>query len=277
MMTVKPIKFGTGRQLTDLAFAQTLADFFSHYNQVPHIKQKIETLQNVINQINNGYLPPQITDMTITEQDIALLQAHVLEKYPNNAERGNEYWEYLIEPLEALDELLASLRDELIRSFDMYSYPNEDFMVALDAYIGEWRVLELMAGQGYLTAGLRALNPHREIIATDNQAWLDQPGEHIPPVTDVLKQDAMHALEQQGRGVDVIIMSWAPDTETIDEQVLHWVRKYVPSAELLVIGEFNGATNSAPFWAEAQLTELEILNQRLKSFDLIDEKIYIAR
>lgn len=276
-MTVKPIKFGTGRQLTDLAFAQTLADFFSHYNQVPHIKQKIETTQHVINQINNGFLPPKITDMTITENDVALLQAHVLAKYPNNPEKGNAYWESLIEPLEALDELLASLRDELISSFDMYSYPNEDFMMGLDAYIGERRVLELMAGQGYLTAGLRALNPNRTIIATDNQAWLDQPGEHIPPVTEVLNEDAMKALERHGYESDVIIMSWAPDTDAIDWQVLSWIREHVPNVELLVIGEKNGATNSQRFWQETKLTPLNVLNTSLKSFDLIDEKIYIAR
>lgn len=276
-MTVKPIKFGTGRQLTDHAYVQTLADFFSHYDQVPHIQTKIQTAQQVINQVNDGYLPPKITDITITEDDIDILQAIVLAKYPDDPAAGNEYWQSLIEPLEGLDEMLASLRDVLMADYDMYNYPNETFINDLSMYLGNRSVIELMAGQGYITAGLRTLNPNQKIIATDNQSWLNQPGEHIDPVTDVLNMDALEALKRYATDVDVVIMSWAPDTDDIDWQVLSWLRENAPKVTLLVIGELNGATNSESFWREANLSPLDDLNTSLKSFDLIDEKIYIAR
>lgn len=276
-MTVRPIKFGTGRQLTSLAYAQTLADFFSHYDQVPHIQNKIKSAQETINQINQGYLPLPLTNLTIDEADIEMLQGLVLAKYPNDAVKGNAYWQELITPLEDLDETLAGLRDVLIQDFDMYSFPNSEFVAKLDNYLGKRKVLEIMAGQGYLTAGLRTLNPQRQIWATDNQAWLDQPGEHIPPITGVENNDALTALAEYASHVDVVMMSWAPDTNNIDWQVLSWLRTHEPQVELLVIGEFEGATNSTQFWQEAQLTPLDDLNISLKSFDLIDEKIYIAR
>lgn len=276
-MTVRPIKFGTGRQLTSLAYVQTLADFFSHYDQVPHIQNKIKSAQETINQINQGYLPLPLTNLTIDEADIEVLQGVVLAKYPNDAVKGNAYWQELITPLEDLDETLAGLRDVLIQDFDMYSFPNSEFLAKLDTYLGKRKVLEIMAGQGYLTAGLRTLNPQRQIWATDNQSWLTQPGEHIPPVTSVENNDALTALSEYASHVDVVIMSWAPDTDNIDWQVLSWLRTHEPQVELLVIGEFEGATNSTQFWQEAQLTPLDDLNISLKSFDLIDEKIYIAR
>ncbi|AIM63436.1 hypothetical protein [Weissella ceti] len=276
-MTVKPIQFGTGRQLTNLAYVQTLADFFFALFASPSYSDKNQTAQAVISQINAGFLPPKIDDLTITENDIELLQQHVLQQFPTDMAAGNQYWQELIEPLEMLDETLSELRDVLMTTFDMYHYPNEVFMHQLDAYIGQASVLEIMAGQGYLSAGLRALNPARELVATDDQSWEKQPGDHIMPVTDVLNMDALDALNKYGQASDVILMSWAPDTDDIDMQVLNWVRVNAPKAKLLVIGEKHGATNSREFWQEAQLTDLTELNDALTSFDLIDEKIYLAR
>jgi len=276
-MTVKPIKFGTGRQLTDLAYQQTLADFFSHYNQVPVINQKITMVQNVISDINQGYLPSRITDPTITEEDVLAIQQHVIEKYPDNPEAGNQYWESLIEPLEELDATLADLRDVLISNFDMYSFVSNDFVYALDAYLESDRVLEIMSGHGYLSAGLHAVNPEREIVASDDLSWHNQPGEHTHPVTEVIKLDAIESLEKYSHQVDTVIMSWAPDTDDIDWRVLNWLRENGAKVKLLVIGERNGATNSKKFWHDAKLTPLNEVNKALKSFDLYDEKIYLAR
>lgn len=276
-MTVKPIKFGTGRQLADHAYVQTLADFFSAFDQVPRIQNKIKNVMNAFEQINQGYLPPKLVDIEITEADIDALQSNVLTRYPNNPEEGNAYWESMIARLENLDGILSYTRDILMSDFDMYNYANVEFVTALNDYIGKRSVLELMAGQGYITAGLRALNSERLTIATDNQSWLDQPGEHIDPVTEVLNEDAITALENHASNVDVILMSWAPDTDDIDWRVLSWIREHAPMVEFIIIGEKNGATNSERFWRETELTPLNELNKSLKSFDLIDEKVYIAR
>ena len=74
-------------------------------------------------------------------------------------------------------------------------------------------------------------------------------------------------------------MSWSPDKVEIDWEVLQLLRNDYPEVKLLVIGEKNGATNSAKFWQNGQLTqdaELQKVNEHLHSFDLIDEQIYLA-
>lgn len=90
----------------------------------------------------------------------------------------------------------------------------------------------------------------------------------------------MAAIKKYGSQVDYVIMSWSPDKLEIDWEVLQLLRKDYPEVKLLVIGEKNGATDSAKFWQNAHLTqddELKKVNEQLHSFDLIDEQIYLAQ
>ena len=75
-------------------------------------------------------------------------------------------------------------------------------------------------------------------------------------------------------------MSWAPDKQETDWQVLQLLRQDYPNIHFLVIGEKDGATDSTAFWQNAQLsqdTDLQRVNQQLHSFDLIDEQIYTVK
>ena len=75
-------------------------------------------------------------------------------------------------------------------------------------------------------------------------------------------------------------MSWAPDKGDQDWQVLQYLRKNYPDIKFLVVGEQNGATDSKDFWNNAQLSQpedLQKVNQYLKTFDLIDEQIYLVK
>ena len=90
----------------------------------------------------------------------------------------------------------------------------------------------------------------------------------------------VEAIKKYGNQVKYVIMSWAPDKQETDWEVLQLLRKDYPEINLLVIGEKNGATNSKIFWHNAQLSQDEALqkvNRQLHSFDLIDEQIYLAK
>ena len=137
-----------------------------------------------------------------------------------------------------------------------------------------------MAGNGYISKGLRNNNATQKIYTTDSQAWVkeNETGKH--PVTKIEKLDALEAIKKYGDEVEYVIMSWAPDKGEIDWDVLELLRSTYPEVKLLVIGEKDGATNSKKFWHEAQLSqddELQKVNANLHSFDLIDEQIYLAK
>lgn len=162
----------------------------------------------------------------------------------------------------------------------MWSYVNAPFAKALAEYLNGEPVLEIMAGNGYISKGIRNNNPTEKIFTTDSQAWTkeNETGKH--PVTQIEKLDAIEAIKKYGNQVKFVIMSWAPDKQETDWEVLQLLRKDYPEINLLVIGEKNGATNSKTFWDSAQLSQDEALqrvNRQLHSFDLIDEQIYLAK
>ena len=162
----------------------------------------------------------------------------------------------------------------------MWSYVNAPFAKALADYLDGSPVLEIMAGNGYISKGLRNNNANQQIYTTDSQAWTkeNETGKH--PVTKIEKLDAISAIKKYGDQVEYVIMSWAPDKGETDWDVLQLLRQNYPDVKFLVIGEKNGATNSKKFWQEAQLSqdeELQKVNQQLHSFDLIDEQIYLVK
>lgn len=179
-----------------------------------------------------------------------------------------------------LDKSLRNFRDYLEDTYGMWSYVNAPFAKALADYLNGAPVLEIMAGNGYISKGLRNNNANQRIYTTDSQAWTreNETGKH--PVTTIEKLDAISAIKKYGDQVDYVIMSWAPDKEEVDWDVLQLLRHDYPDVKFLVIGEQDGATNSKKFWQEAQLSQdegLQKVNQQLHSFDLIDEQIYLVK
>lgn len=273
-MSESHLSFGTGRQLAYIDYLDALADFFILFKDIPGLKDKLQLAQTAVKAINQGEFPPTLHDMAVTETDIVATQAYVLARYPQQPEQGNALWEQLREALEQVDYCLQNIRDEFIEDFNLYAYLTPEFLGALSEELDGKATLEIMAGQGYLSAGLRALRPDQKIIATDNQDWQYQPVDAVAPVTLVENLDALAAIDKYGNQVEVILMSWAPDTSDIDWQVLQKIRQEHPEITFLVIGEFKGATDSEIFWQSATLNELDAINATRPPFDLIDEKIY---
>jgi hypothetical protein len=272
------IKIGSGNQLIENDY---LNELFHHYEtcKVPAVKTMIHTAISVIEALRRGELPPELPVMEVSEDSMAAVQEYVRDKYPTDQEAGLALFTELAEPLEEIDYLLRHLRDELIGSFSMYGYVSSPFVRDLATYTAGQPVLELMAGHGYLSAGLRAIDSAQTVWATDNEDWRDQPDlAAAEPVTAITVMDAISALDKYGEQVSTVLMSWAPDTTEADVQVLDYIRNNADrfDFDFIVIGEKFGATNSEKFWRMAHLTEIAALNAHHRSFDLIDERVYLV-
>lgn len=280
MTTNQAIRFGSGQQLTEMDYLGELLPYLDRYQNIPTMANLMQQSIDTLEQLNEGYLPAALPTMEIPESVIPELQNYVLAQYPDNADAGNALWLELTEPLEDIDFLLRHLRDALIEYFSMYGFVSSDFVRDLSAYTDGQPVLELMAGHGYISAGLKAIAPAQKIIATDNEDWRTQPDPtSAKPVTDVENMDAIAALDMYGENVSTVIMSWAPDTTDADWQVLQYIRdnQYRFDFDFIVIGEKDGATDSDVFWHEAELEEVPALNAHHRSFDLIDERVYLVK
>ena len=280
MTTNQAIRFGSGQQLTEMDYLGELLPYLDRYQNIPTMANLMQQAIDTLEQLNAGYLPAALPTMEVPESVIPELQHYVLAQYPDNADAGNALWLELTEPLEDIDFLLRHLRDALIEYFSMYGFVSSDFVRDLSAYTDGQPVLELMAGHGYISAGLKAIAPEQKIIATDNEDWRTQPDPtSAKPVTDVENMDAIAALDMYGENVSTVIMSWAPDTTDADWQVLQYIRdnQYRFDFDFIVIGEKDGATDSDIFWHEAELEEVPALNAHHQSFDLIDERVYLVK
>ena len=280
MTTNQAIRFGSGQQLTEMDYLGELLPYLGRYQNIPTMANLMQQAIDTLEQLNAGYLPAALPTMEVPESVIPELQNYVLAQYPDNADAGNALWLELTEPLEDIDFLLRHLRDALIEYFSMYGFVSSDFVRDLSAYTDGQPVLELMAGHGYISAGLKAIAPEQKIIATDNEDWRTQPDPtSAKPVTDVENMDAIAALDMYGENVSTVIMSWAPDTTDADWQVLQYIRdnQYRFDFDFIVIGEKDGATDSDVFWHEAEVEEVPALNAHHHSFDLIDERVYLVK
>lgn len=253
------------------------ADLFDDFGEIKFLINNVLESDRLI---QNGLLPQPLPMLLLPDDIQDTVFKAVNAKYPKGDPRGDQLWDRYTSALPKVDQLLRNYRDYLEDHYGMWSYPNAMFVRALSDYLAGAPVLEIMAGNGYLSKGLKDDNPTEQIYTTDSTAWKkeNQTGRH--PVTKIESLDALAAIEKYGKQVDYVIMCWSPDKLTIDLDVLKLIRAHYPQLKLLVIGEKNGATNSKEFWHEAQLTQderLQAVNKQMSHFDLIDEQIFLAK
>jgi hypothetical protein len=81
----------------------------------------------------------------------------------------------------------------------------------LAVWIRNRRVLEIMAGRGWLA---KALALHGiQIVATDNGAWSSSYANRSP-VFEVNRFEALAAIETFDHGADILLVSWPPYGDT---------------------------------------------------------------
>ena len=250
------------------------------FDDFPEIKYLINNALESDRLLKNGLLPQPLPTLLVPDDIQDTIFKQVNQQYPKGDPRGDQLWNKYSAALPKLDRALRNFRDYLEDTYGMWSYVNAPFAKALADYLNGAPVLEIMAGNGYISKGLRNNNANQQIYTTDSQAWVkeNETGKH--PVTKIEKLDAVSAIKKYGDQVDYVIMSWAPDKGETDWEVLQLLRQDYPDIKFLVIGEKDGATNSKKFWQEAQLSQdedLQKVNQQLHSFDLIDEQIYLVK
>ena len=250
------------------------------FDDFPEVKYLINNALESDRLLKNGLLPQPLPTLLLPDDIQDTIFKQVNQQYPQGDPRGDQLWNKYSAALPKLDKSLRNFRDYLEDTYGMWSYVNAPFAKALADYLNGAPVLEIMAGNGYISKGLRNNNANQRIYTTDSQAWTreNETGKH--PVTTIEKLDAISAIKKYGDQVDYVIMSWAPDKEEVDWDVLQLLRHDYPDVKFLVIGEQDGATNSKKFWQEAQLSQdegLQKVNHQLHSFDLIDEQIYLVK
>lgn len=250
------------------------------FDDFPEIKYLINNALESDRLLKNGLLPQPLPTLLLPDDIQDTIFKQVNQQYPKGDPRGDQLWNKYSAALPKLDRALRNFRDYLEDTYGMWSYVNAPFAKALADYLNGAPVLEIMAGNGYISKGLRNNNANQQIYTTDSQAWVkeNETGKH--PVTKIEKLDAISAIKKYGDQVKYVIMSWAPDKGETDWEVLQLLRQDYPDIKFLVIGEKDGATNSKKFWQEAHLIQdedLQKVNQQLHSFDLIDEQIYLAK
>ncbi len=168
----------------------------------------------------------------------------------------------------ALDGALQRLRRgelfdlcELDPRGPLYLLPTRELVRGLAARIrelGARRVLEVAAGDGFLSRALRRVAPELDVVASDSGAWVDPrarmngrerrrlrgvevPGVRLGP--EVLRLDAPAAIRRIRP--DLVLASWLPPGQMLDRLIRAPVR-YV-----LEIGAKGGVTPGSWSWRYA--------------------------
>lgn len=177
-----------------------------------------------------------------------------------------------------IDHLLRNFRQYIAYHFGMWAFVNQQLCQVWQATFGPLRYLEVAAGNGFLSYGLRQAGV--KVIATDSHTWLSENVTGQTPLLPVATAASATAVWRYGAQVDAVVMAWSPDRDPNDVHVLHLLRRFFPQLLFFVIGERFGATNSQLFWQEAQFVpdrRLLALNRAMPRFDTINDRIYLMR
>lgn len=151
------------------------------------------------------------------------------------------------------------VREELVKK-GMFALITTDFADNLANYLKGKRVLEVMAGAGYLAYELQ--NRGVDIVATDNYSW----GIHAHndfPIENLSVYDAIRKYSD----VDYILVSWIPMNDAATD-LIRAVKKYCPDKLILHIGEGqSGCTGNDYFFNSVKEVFDNDLLQAQNSFE----------
>jgi len=227
-----------------------------------------------------GLPPQQLPVLQVPDHFQDELFARINQSYAIGDPAGDAEWERLSDALPKVDKLLRDFRDYVEDKYGMWAYISAPFLKDLADFVGDAPVLEVMAGNGYVSKGLRRLHPSQTIYTTDSKAWTHEAHNQTgrQPVTAIESLDAISAFKKYADQVKYIIMAWSPDKLTIDWELLQAIRASETDITLICIGEKYGATGSKQFWDHADYQSgeaVEQLNRHYRPFDLIHDQVYL--
>ena len=97
-------------------------------------------------------------------------------------------------------------RHTVCEDHGMWAVIDQQFAKRLADWIGGRKVLEIMAGRGWLAKALTEQGIH--VTATDNYEW--NKGKRGGAVHKVIKSDAQAAVARRARYYDILLVSWPP-------------------------------------------------------------------
>ena len=86
----------------------------------------------------------------------------------------------------------------------MYAFVSWRWLNKFIDWLDGRKVLEVMAGRGWWTHGLRQKGV--DVIATDDFSWMNRGW--INTLTEVEEMDAIEAVERYGKKIDFVTMGW---------------------------------------------------------------------
>lgn len=119
------------------------------------------------------------------------------------------------------------------RRHGMFAIIDKQWTAQLANHLKDHRVLEVMAGRGWLAKAMRehGIDWH----ATDDHSMFPT------TVTDVEKLDAVKSVRTYRNQADVLVMSWPPYQDPICERV---VDEWPADKPIIYVGEWDGCTGT---------------------------------
>lgn len=231
---------------------------------------RIKFMERICQALANNQLPKyHFPQFQLTEKEITSYME-------SNVNLDEVEFQAMSAHLEKFDHDLGEFRTYLQTRFGYWATITQDFTAAIKTNFPNQSFLELMAGNGYLSKGLRDIGV--ETYCTDDLSWAKYNQTGNLALTEIESLDALSALEKYGNQVDNVIVAWSPDREDIDYKVLQKIRQL--NVNFLLIGEKNGATDSKEFWEAAKLVEdprIDKINQSYSHYDLVQDQLYLVK
>jgi len=230
---------------------------------------RIKFMQQVCDALSNNELPEyHFPILELSEDEISSFMKE-------NISLNEKEFKTMADNLEKFDHDLGEFRTYLQTRYGYWATITQDFIEQITIDFPNQSFLELMAGNGYISKGLRDLNV--TTYCTDDLSWSNYNQTGKLQVTDVESLDAISALEKYGSKVDNVILAWSPDREDIDFKILQKIRQM--NVNFLVVGEKNGATNSKEFWNNAKLIDdsrTKQINRVYSRYDIVHDQLYLV-
>ena len=252
-----------------LNYEQKLQKYQSIFVTIPKFNYLLQQMQQVIIAYRQQLLPNFVlSKLEVTAGDFADLMTNSNFLPMMTLPAKSQF-------LQNFAKFLDNFRDFIQKDLGIWTLLNAPMMQRWTALFPHLKYLELMAGNGILAHSLQQRG--QRVRATDNLSWATTSATGNKPWTTIEKSDALSALLAYYRYVDVVLLSWSPDRDPIDYQILTTIRQLTPRPQFWIIGEYQGATNSLEFWQEARLiydSRLAQINRLFPSFDLIKDHLF---
>ena len=157
----------------------------------------------------------------------------------------------------------------------LQGYPllSKDWIEDLAEWIGDRKVLEVMAGCGSLSYSLRKAGCN--IKTTDNKSWNKM---FFQEWCDIEELEACEAIKKYGNDTDIVVMSW-PLQDSTAYDVIDLGRKMNKNMVFVVIGDEECVGNELLFECVEEIEKDFVmnLNKKFSSYYFISDCIHIFK